>query len=360
MRRAAMCLCLLLAAWTCGAVDTDFGFRITGIGQGIASAEAAVAPDPSVTSTTCSADLWLDLGLTKNFDLFFKVEDWFGAGFGAGLDTLMEVNADVAVARDPQLTELGATFRLSGDKVRLSIAQVDASSLFDSNRFANDQREQFVNQTFRNSMAIEFPAELYVPAVWATFNPRRRHKSTVGGSIGWAANEIGGVLNSYLFGELRLMLRTANVRIFAYSAGGPHDKWLGAGTQEGALGYGLSADWDLRGPLALFLRAAFADQTVQPNVYWLSWSVGGHVKLRRNRDRLGVGFGVNVLGDDYVNSPPPVVNPANEGVLEVYYKLNLHRTFALSPGVQLVWNAGGTDRGGTAAVLWQLRARVEF
>lgn len=359
MRRATMCLCLLLAAWTCGAVETDFGFRITGIGQGIASAEAAVAPDASVMSTTYSADLWLDLGLGGNVDMFFKVEDWVGGGFGSGLNTLMEVNGEVAAARDPQLTELGTTFRLSGDKVRLSIAQVDASSLFDSNRFANDQREQFVNETFRNSTAIEFPAELYVPAVWATFNPRRRYKSTVGGSIGWAANEVGGVLDSYLFGELRLMLRTANVRIFAYSAGGTHDKWLG-GTQNGALGYGVSADWDPRGPLALFFRAAFADQTVEPNMYWMSWSVGGHLKLRRNRDELGVGFGVNVLGDDYVNSPPVVANPANEGVLELYYKLNLHRTFALSPGVQLIWNADGTDRGGTAAVLWQLRARVEF
>ena len=47
-------------------------------------------------------------------------------------------------------------------------------------------------------------------------------------------------------------------------------------SQEGAAGFGLSASYEppQTGELGLFARFALADQTVQPNMYKASWTIG--------------------------------------------------------------------------------------
>ncbi len=365
---------LLLAAGTASSADFDvkMDLDLSGFAQGFLSVPTTVAPNGQVYNTTGSGRLAIKPSLGETFRALIAIEGWAGDGYDQvnELVTLEPVNADIANRGPYVVSEAYFSATLGRDSAfTISAGKVDVSGLFDFSDVAADQRTQFFDKRFRNSSSIAYPGGTDAPrsvAAWLGYEAANREFEF---TAGWAGMDTD-LSDPYLFAEGRFMFSvlggSAVVGLYGWQANGSFSQWIGGGTKDSFLGYGVLADYELpmSGDLKVFARLSFADQTV--STHKASWSLGARIGgglWGRANDSVGAALGVNVLSDDFVVWTP-TLNDGNEGVFEGYYRFVLltadtvtHRpSLELTPNIQAIFNPGGDALNGDAFI-WGLRVR---
>lgn len=323
--------------------------EVTAIGQQISSAPDTVAP-PTGEEEAGSLSGRLNLGFEfgRGLSAVLTAEGWEGEAFdpAADLSTLVPVNGDLALESNQAVSEAYLTVRLEGTGLRVSAGKVNVSELFDRNRIAGDPRRQFINYSLCNSTAIEYPGGEDAPYGLAGWVSLEVPDSTVGFTAGYAEIDDDDH-EPYYFGEVRFKRGTRfTAGAFGWKAEGLHPLLAGGGDQDGATGWGAYLDWEPRGDISVFARAAYAESEVSQIDQ--SWSAGLQIRgtpWNRDEDTLGIAYALNGTSDD-----APGLD-ADEEVLEVYYRFTLLSpdVDAHRPGIDLTLNHQTIENAGGIA-----------
>jgi len=268
-----------------------------------------------------------------------------------------------------------------GSALVVTAGQLDLTGYFDSNGFANDERSQFMANTFVNSPAIEWGGSenFYGPGVRATWWPAENIDLTVGAFEG-NGDYTDTFDNPFYMAELNFALKPAgldgNYRVYYWNRQGRSAAEL-ANTADPAntalikaenKGFGVSIDQMLTGDIGVWLRAG--EQSKKVAQFNTHLSLGVYLSgalLGRSDDSIGVGIGTSRMGKvyrDYKKSQTPAFNDSNETYMEAYYNISVEGAgensgLHISPDIQYIKNPGGdSDAGGL--FIYGLRMQALF
>ncbi|MFP4053541.1 MAG: carbohydrate porin [Phycisphaerae bacterium] len=311
---------------------------------------------------------------------------WSDGLSASSVGDLFGVNADAAGDRSIDLTELYWEQSLLGGKVIVRAGKLDLTGgfectgcavAFDVSDYASDETSQFLNGALSGNPTIPFPAQGMGAIVYV--NPLPGFYAAAGAADAHAdARETGfntafhrpdewfyiaetGVVPSIPSPNGKL---TGAYRVGMWLDGRSKDKWNQPGSQKrDDVGFYVTVDQALYKEnadpeddqgLGLFARYGFAHDDV--NEIECFYSVGGQYKgllPGRDEDVWGVGFAsaklVNAAGFD----------KDHESALETYYRIQLTPWMTVSPSFQYIWNPGGVDGVGNAAVVG-IRCQITF
>ncbi|MGQ9510000.1 MAG: carbohydrate porin [Thermodesulfobacteriota bacterium] len=298
-----------------------------------------------------------------------------GEGIDPRIPSWWGINGDAEGDKDVYLKELWYEHKLLDDKLVFTLGKVDLTAYFDSNAVANDETTQFLSPGFVHSVAIEFPDE-NGPGVRLQFIPME----LLDISFAWAEGDadwdelgkrsffIGEVGLHPKFGELK-----GNYRLYSWFRKHQRDdeygvSWKyrikGKSKSKDGWGLGLSIDQAVNPNVTLFGRLGYQDKKLY-EFDW-AWSLGAEIKgdyWGRNDDVLGAAFGMAMISADYkdfkriVDAEPWFKK--DESHLELYYRFQLNKHIAISPNLQILWNAQGNDKFDSVTVIG-LRGTIEF
>jgi hypothetical protein len=362
-----------------------------------------------------------------------------GGGFGLAGYTNGEVVRNPAAGMDPYLARafLRATIPFGGDvedtdadtlhvggarprqRLVLTGGVLAAADIFDTNRYANSTRTQFLNWSFINDTAWDFAADT--------------RGYTRGGAVEWIEDDWAVRLGSFqmptvangldLDGDLLeahgdeleveahppvLAGRETVVRMMAYAnharmgdyrdalalaarTGGTPDVTRTRRTGRVKYGFTLNVEQPLTedGSTGLFARGGWNDGRHESFAYTEvddTFEVGGDLRgawWRRPFDKIGLAFVTNGISDVHreylrlgghgfllgdacafttatcVQRPGGYLNYGRENIVELYYNAHIWRGAFAAADVQLVDNPGyNQDRG--PAWVFSLRGHLEF
>ncbi|HXI10969.1 MAG TPA: carbohydrate porin, partial [Thermodesulfobacteriota bacterium] len=155
-----------------------------------------------------------------------------------------------------------------GHSLVVSVGQLDITGYFDSNGFANDERTQFLANTFVNNPAIEWGGtdNFYSPGVRVTWWPVESIDITVGAFEG-NGDYVDAFDNPFYMAELNFALKPAgkegNYRVYYWNRQGRSDAELAntADPDNAGLvkaenkGFGVSIDQMVTESIGVWLRA---------------------------------------------------------------------------------------------------------
>lgn len=298
------------------------------------------------------------------------------------------VNGAEVGDRSIDVHELSYEQKLFQDKLSVRFGKVCLSCYFDTNEYAYDTTQDFLNYGLNNAPNIPFPAYAFgALGAIVTYTPCDRFYAQVGVADADAEfNETGfrtafhgadHVFSMYEVGwtpsfpSARGTL-PGHYRLGAWYDPRPKEAWfddLGGlrrtvPVKRGDFGvyvncdqavYKEQADDDEQG-LGVFLRYSYAGGDV--NIVEHFWSAGFQYRgLLPSRDDDVWGFGVaqGVLSGDLRRTG---VHPHRETVLETYYRIQVTPWMTLSPDFQWILRPGGLE--GPDAFVAGMRVRVTF
>ena len=281
---------------------------------------------------------------------------------------------------------------------------LDANGIFDTNRYANNARTQFLNWALITDPAYDFNADTRgytrgIAAEWAVPDFAIRAGAFQMPKVANGLNLDADMLHSHgtqieaeghheLWPERPSVLRTffyanqarmgnyAESIALAHQQGGMPD--IAATRQRGALkyGFGLNLEQPLTadGETGLFARLGWNDGATESFCFTeaeRSLSIGTQIAggfWHRPADRVGIAFVANELGNahaDYLGDGglgfvlgDGRLNRRPEIITETYYSLQLLRWFVVSADYQFIDNPGyNRDRGPVSVV--SLRGHIE-
>lgn len=269
----------------------------------------------------------------------------------------------------------------------ISVGQLDITGYFDANNFANDERSQFLANTFVNNPTIEFGGSdnFYAPGVRLTYFPVENIDISLGAFEGNGdyANTFD---NPFLMAELNVALkpmgREGNYRLYYWHRSGRPDADATtplvaenlANPNDTALlkadnnGVGLSIDQAVTDTLGFWLRAGMQREKVAQ----FDRFIGGGLNLSgelfgRQNDSIGFGYGATFMGDDYRDYQRSVNAAFDDGIehyLELYYNYAIAHSepdqgFHITPDIQYVINPGG-DEEASKVFIYGVRLQTYF
>jgi carbohydrate-selective porin OprB len=278
---------------------------------------------------------------------------------------------------------------------------------FDQNRYADNNRVQFMNYDFLYNTAWDYAADTRgysFEALVALYQPRWRVAFAIamepntqnGANYDWF--DKGYDMARELGYNLEFDLRPNNwgtvVRFLSYvneARMGSYDAALSLAEETGATpnillvesvggikyGFGLNFEQPLAddGETGIFGRLGWNDGHHETWCYTetdrhasLGAQLSG-VRWKRPDDRFGIAYGVNGLSaqhEDYLASGgigmllgDGKLNYGYEQVMEIYYRIQLNQWLAISPDFQLIQNPGyNSDRG--PVEVYGLRVHVTY
>jgi porin len=331
------------------------------------------------------ADLDKMAGL-KGASLFASAQ----GGWSEGIDprsvgSLAGVNGDAVGNHAVRLREFWFNQNLLDDRLRIRLGKIDltggfeckgCSVAFDTNAYANSERNQFINNNLVNNPTIPFPNKtlaavvlvhpidsLYLAAGVADANGKvgvvetafeKPHRYFTVGEAGYLADvpsPNGPMSGAY--------------RVGVWNDPRSKDRFDGDDPKSGTSGFYMSADQtllkenatagDAQG-LGAFARLGFADEDVSAIRFF--WSAGvQYTGLVPGRDADVLGFGVarsRVSGEAGAG-----FTAAQETVYELYYNIEVTPWLHLSPDIQFIANPGGRHDTRDATVVG-LRLNIAF
>lgn len=255
-----------------------------------------------------------------------------------------------------------------GPGLVVSVGQLYIPGYFDSNGFANDERTQFLANTFVYNPAIEWGGtdNFYSPGVRVTWWPVESIDITVGAFEG-NGDYVDAFDNPFYMAELDFALKPAgkegNYRVYYWNRQGRTDAELAntADPDNAGLvkaenkGFGVSIDQMVTEHIGVWLRAGEQRKKVAQFNAHLSFGVNinGDV-FNRPDDSIGLGFGASRMSKvyrDYKKSQDASFDDANETYMEAYYSISVagageNTGFHISPDIQYVKNPGGDSDAG--------------
>jgi hypothetical protein len=309
------------------------------------------------TDGTITADIEISKKLNENGEGFISLEVGEGEGLdGTELDTYWTVNGDTSdTTSNVTLLEAWYEHAFNNGMIIFTIGKLDMTNYFDGNEIANDATTQFLSGGFVNSIAIEFFGNN--PGVRLTISPHEMLDISFGAqSDGWDDLDersfyIGEAVIKPKIGKLE-----GNYRIHAWANQTNHAEIAdSAADQAHNTGYGLSLDQQVTDAVTLFVRADYADKELNENDFVWSGGVAVSGSLwNRNDDVVGIAYGEANLSNDHADT---LANPGDETHFEAYYSVAVNEHVAISPDVQVVTNAKGSD---TFETVWIGGVRGQF
>lgn len=357
----------------------EIGFSATGVAQGsVDNHKNEAIPSDRDREDRVDGSLSADLEISKTIGDHGLATVILSGAYGDGIDPRIPswwgINGDAEGEQRVYLKELWYEHELFNGKFIFTLGKVDLTAYFDANEVANDETTQFLSPGFVNSVAIEFPDD-NGPGTRITFVPMDLLDISFGwgeGDADW--NELGH--RSFFIGEVGIHPKfrelKGNYRLYGWCRRHHRDEGFvswddqirGISNSQDGWGLGLSLDQAVTPNIILFARAGYLDREVY-QFDW-AWSLGAEVKggyWGREDDALGAAFGMAMISDDYkdfkriVDAEPWFTE--NESHLELYYRLQLNDHIAISPDLQVLWNAQGDDRFDPVTVVG-IRGTLEF
>lgn len=321
----------------------------TFVGQG--SIDANNSNKEDVTDVTYS----IDLGIGKKFEEFGQAFIHLEAGGGGGLDgdevdLFSGVNRDAGNSSDNvRVTEAWYEHYFFDKVIILTFGKLDATCYLDTNDIANCECTQFLGFAFRNSTALEFPADNSI-GMRMGLNPGETLEIDLG-FMDDNADWEDVFKNSFIFGQINikpnLFALEGNYRLYGWRDDSEHTELVDTTRDEKVnFGWGISLDQEVLKSMAVFARYGWENEKVS-NIEW-AWSAGLQINgeiWNRDSDVIGVAFGQNVPGEEYGKAGNP---DHHESLFEAYYNLHLNEHISISPDIQVIWNpkgVGSSDEG---------------
>ncbi len=231
-------------------------------------------------------------------------------------------------------------------KLFVSVGKNDAESFIDSNKYANDDVDQFMARIFNNNPFLD--AEIpYAPLLAAGVRPREDLELLfVLQSIGWNAlsepeqKDVWEDLFSHPFYGAQITYspeiggREGNYRLYGWNFSYEAPQVDGTGTGQ-RWGVGISIDQEVEDGVGIFARAGYQNEEVYEAPWLLSGgaAISGILPDRKN-DTLGLAAAALFSNKD-------TGHRGTEVYLESYYRIYLSKFLAISPDLQLVLNPRG-------------------
>ncbi len=356
----------------------EIGFSATGVVQGsVGNHQNEGIPSDRERADRVDGSVSADLTISKKIGGHGLATLILSAAYGDGLDPRVPswwgINGDAEGEQRVYLKELWYEHKLFDEKLTFTLGKIDLTGYFDSNAVANCENTQFLSPGFVHSAAIEFP-DGNGPGVRITYAP----KDILDISFGWGQgeadwDELGH--HSFFIGEAGLHPRfgelQGNYRLYGWFKQHRRDEGFvswndqinGISDSRNGWGIGLSLDQAVTPQITLFVRAGYQDEKVYEFAW--AWSVGAEVKGNywgREADALSIAYGIGMISDDYKAFQRFSGEPwfrKDESHLELYYRFQLNDHIAISPDLQVLWNAQGDARFDPVTVIG-IRSTLEF
>ncbi|HEX9758885.1 MAG TPA: carbohydrate porin [Nitrospiria bacterium] len=361
---------------------------LTAILQGSLNNKERFGGDHSEASI--SADLILEYGFGEESNVLFRL-DWAPADGLGNLPPLLVnpngnpsgPNADIEGLTTLHLVEARYEHRLLDEAILIAFGQMDLTSYFDSNHYANSERDQFLAQQFVNNTAIEWGGDenFLGPGVVLGLNSSERVGVLVGFFEG-DGNYKDFFDNPFLIGQLSIQTQTGgrdgNVRLYGWGRLTDHcnsasDLSIFSDCtlilpadqnkrQDQNTGFGFSLDQQVSGGIGVWSRFGYQDPDVSQFEFAVSGGAGfSGEMIGRPDDELGVAYGAS-----FPSGPYELATGFNdvEHYGELYYRMvpfgdGRRPEIQISPDIQIIANPGG-DRSVDPVFIWGFRTQVNF
>lgn len=220
---------------------------------------------------------------------------------------------------------------------------IDQSFYFDTNPVANNSYRQFFAFALENNLSIPFPLYGGIGAL-VRFEPRKdlylmAAAGTARNDEPWAFWRSADDGDWFQLVEIGLTLNLPHLGKGHYRITPWHNHLSGSD----GWGLGLNFDQELGlDRLVAFFRFGIGDD----DVTLVERFVSGGLAFERPFDRKGDRVSVGVAWSD----PSPGVGVRNETLLELYYRLTLSPSIALTPDLQIVIDPANNSRNDTIVV----------
>ena len=344
------------------------------------------------SEASMSADLIFEYGFGAGSSFLFRFDVVQGEGL-TGIPALFlnpngnpsGPNGDVEGFNNQQLNINEARYehRLFENRAMISFGQIDLTSYFDQNNYANSETDQFLANQFVNNNTIDWGGSenFYGPGLVFSVNS----KEMLGLSLGFFEGD-GNYKDffdePFLIGQLSLQMETGgregNVRLYGWGRLTDHcnstsdssafqncaliDSADRIKVQDQNTGFGISMDQQISEHIGVWSRFGYQD----PDVSQFEFAVSGGVALSgemigRPDDELGMAYGAS-----FPSSPYELASGFNdvEHYAEVYYRLaplgnGARPEIQISPDIQIVANPGG-DSSVDPVFIWGFRTQINF
>ncbi len=256
----------------------------------------------------------------------------------------------------------------------VAVGKMDPRRFFDTNSAANNQRQQFLADTFVNNLTIDWGGDENGYGLGTRLGYRFTsiydQSLTVGGQLG--VFEVGGdpldaFGGPFVIGELDVTRRSygllSNYRMYAWTNLADHVDYTHASAERGNWGVGASLDQQLSGDYTIFGRYGWQNPAVSRFDHVIT--AGGKIvgnRWGRGGDVLGVAAGYTHASKSYARASKPLdgINVSGgETYIEAYYSYFLDSGFRLSPDIQYIRRPGAMSEAKDPFV-FALRAQFDF
>jgi len=272
-----------------------------------------------------------------------------GLNYDPALETLSENIGSVSYPNSNVYPDPGAINELflaqvsPSGRFELLVGRIDMYYQFDLNRVANDSYDGFLSFAMESNLSIPFPeygglgAIAYVELTKglsimlgvgdSSSDAPVAFWETVGDGSWWQLLEVAWNVDVSALGQGNYRLTGWHSHLFG------EDGW----------GVGLNLDQELGVPwLIAFLRVGWGDPDVTFVETFVSGGVGIQAPLGRSNDEIGIGAAWS--------DPSPEYGFQAETLLEVFYRISLSPSVALTPDLQVVFNPAANPRNDVVVI----------
>ncbi len=313
-----------------------------------------------------------------------------GQGRGVMDQMTLYSNVDNNAWLDDQfsLSEMWYEQDLFDGKAKITVGKLDPTDYLDKNDYADSDSTQFLGVMFNNSPCIDFPANagavrvLLSPLEWMDIN-----------YVALAGNSNLTDLQKNLFhsGEVHFKPeingRKGNYRFLGWFNNDDYTRWDDPSkTKVYSYGVSFSADQQITDNFGVFAKVGWKDPEAYNPDYDVAnslnpfpvpgattftvesmWSTGFQLQGNlwgREHDFAGLAIGQVLPSMDMKGAnqgSQDARDAKNETHFEAYYNWHVNKAFAVTPGVQLIWDGYGGDSGGKDVMaVFSLRTHVDF
>lgn len=375
-------------------IHTAFQSRISGwftaVAQGTVGSKDGSGRENDMAEGSLSVDIFYEASLNGSglFTVHLDVQQGEGithipALFASPNGNTTGPNNDIESFVNDQVHLDQAWYETTiGDgQMTLTLGQLDPTSYFDTNNYANNERFQFLANQFGNNPTIEFggTGNFYGAGFRLTYSPSDLVDITFGALEG--DGDYKEMFDRpFVIAEVDLKPKPAgkegNYRFYAWQNSLPHYRVDGDGniaflTATGNpsdnppadmigdknTGFGISLDQALTDNLGLWTRLGIQDKDVSQFDRHVSGGIQlSGAALGRPEDVIGVGLGLTMISDAYKDASGL---DGNELYAEAYYNMTVKEGFQVTPDIQYISNPGGDDEQDPFLV-YGIRAGVMF
>ena len=305
----------------------------------------------------------IDLTIEKKFDnnntAFIHLETGKG-NINYYLNSVAGINAGANDSGVVSVTEAWLNHKFT-DKFVVTVGIISPTDTVDNNSYANDEKEQFIGNIFKNAVNINFSDNSFgIKATYETdiadfaiqyLDASDCKDITRNGFTSLQVNFKPGFINE----------KEGNYRIYGWANTNDNIKLDGTGKgDEKNYGLGLSLDQQFTDILGAFARYSWSRGDIDNGIFASNvWSLGLQAKVKGigDEDVVAIAYGQIIPSNEYKDNINN--NAKSENHLELYYNWKVADYLSISPDFQIVENPYYNQQDNTAYV-GTIRMHISF